>query len=69
MLGACYLLGIDTNNPPTDHMTDKVDVEDFDNEEHFKDTIDNRDSRYAAVCTVSVWGVGVGVYVVGSVSV
>ncbi len=46
MLGTCYLLGIDSNTPKADSQVLE------EQEQVDPDTIQARDDRYAAVCTV-----------------
>ena len=47
MLATCYLLGIDSATPPIDNMLN-TDQDTLD-----QSVIDNRNSRYGAICTVS----------------
>lgn len=54
MLATCYLLGIDSATPPIDNrLNDDQDTLD-------QSVIDNRNSRYGAICTWRLWLLTIG---------
>ena len=60
MLVGCYLLGIDSNNPPVSQYEKYVNEED---KKVPQDVITLRDDRYAVVCNVSARGSVTIVYI------